>query len=95
MHSSSTTLWGLSLLLLIALVVPPARAQDSDGTTQTGFLLRTLEYNGQTHRYQVFVPPDYTPERHLARDFCFCMALANAVPTASSRRPSGSGRPSG
>jgi len=63
MHSSSTTLWGLSLLLLIALVLPPARAQDWDGTTQTGFLLRTLKYNGQTHRYQVFVPPDYTPER--------------------------------
>lgn len=59
----AATLLGLSLLLGGVLAASPAHAQPCDCAQQTGFLLRTLTYNGQTYRYQVFVPPDYTPER--------------------------------
>lgn len=30
---------------------------------ETGFLERTLEYQGRDHRYQVYVPVEYTPDR--------------------------------
>ncbi|MCH7814095.1 MAG: dienelactone hydrolase family protein, partial [Planctomycetes bacterium] len=30
---------------------------------QTGFVPQTLDFDGRTYRYSVFVPDDYTPER--------------------------------
>ncbi len=61
--NTTATLLPLSLLLSLAFVTPAARAQDCPCARQAGFLLRTVEVNGQTHRYQVYVPADYTPDQ--------------------------------
>jgi predicted peptidase len=63
MRTLGTTLLALSLLPGLVLVVSTVRAQDCSCTTQAGFLLRTVEVNGQKHRYQVYVPAEYTPDR--------------------------------
>ena len=54
---------GLCLTLFLAVFSGPlACAQAVDGPIETGFLNRTIELNGSTHRYQVYVPQGYTPE---------------------------------
>jgi predicted peptidase len=46
-------------LLLVLLPALPIFSQ----TQETGFLNRTLALRGESYRYQVFVPADYTPTR--------------------------------
>lgn len=36
---------------------------DAPATTATGFLYKTITFNGETYAYCVYVPPDYTPQR--------------------------------
>ena len=47
------------LLLLSSLMVIPARAKKQE----TGFLDRTIDVQGTTYKYQVFVPRDWTPHQ--------------------------------
>lgn len=44
---------------------PTSPAGDADAAPQfaTGFLYKTLEFEGKRYPYTVFVPPDYTPQR--------------------------------
>ncbi|NNF04892.1 MAG: prolyl oligopeptidase family serine peptidase [Rhodothermales bacterium] len=49
--------------LLLLLIAIPAMTQSSAAQSATGFLDRSLELDGVQHRYQVFVPSDYDPER--------------------------------
>ncbi len=47
------------LVALAALFVAPAEAAN----TQTGFLDRAITVGGESYRYQVYVPADYTPAK--------------------------------
>jgi predicted peptidase len=46
-------------VLLLALLASPASAKKHD----TGFLDRTLSWQGAAYKYQVFVPEDWTPKK--------------------------------
>src|SRR5689334_1658076 len=48
----------LGVLLTVGFIDPIA-----DGRAETGFLDRSIELNGQTYRYQVYVPADYTADQ--------------------------------
>lgn len=55
----------ISLLLSLALFAPQTTtSQPATPAPQlaTGFLYHTLEFEGETYAYTIFVPPDYTPE---------------------------------
>ena len=54
---SRRNLPGLSLLLLLATVLP------AFARTQTGFLDRTVSVSGTTYRYQVFVPAEFSKKK--------------------------------
>lgn len=47
------------LVLLLA-----AASSASAPVRETGFLDRTLTMDGEPHRYQVYLPPDWTPDRN-------------------------------
>src|SRR5579864_6140919 len=46
----------VSFLLLFAALTPPAAASK----TETGFLDRTVTVNGETYRFQVFLPSNWS-----------------------------------
>jgi predicted peptidase len=41
----------------------PATTQPTESSTPCGFLYKTIEFEGETYAYAVYVPPDYTPDR--------------------------------
>jgi predicted peptidase len=57
-------------MIVLLIVTAALFAQDSAGTQPspranrlaTGFLYRTLAFDGESYAYTVFVPPDYTPD---------------------------------
>jgi predicted peptidase len=55
----------IALAACVSLAVP-ARSDDADrqdAGPPTGFIYQTLEHDGETYAYSVFVPPEYTPDR--------------------------------
>src|SRR4051812_48740388 len=48
-------------LVLTFFVASAAVTAQTQPRVETGFLNRSLTFGGQTYKYQIFVPPSYTP----------------------------------
>ncbi len=51
------------LMLTLNLAQPPETRPDTRPVPATGFLFKTLELEGETYAYSVYVPPEYTADR--------------------------------
>lgn len=51
------------LSLTLAAWTPQSATAQSSPPAPTGFLYKTLELDGETYAYSIFVPPAYTPEK--------------------------------
>jgi len=59
----TSTLRHLAALVVLAMAHSAAAAEPQTGEPRTGFLLRTFHDEAGEHRYSLYVPPDYTPDR--------------------------------
>ena len=48
---------------LVALCLTSSSAAQAQARLETGFLDRSVSLGGQTYKYQIFVPPAYTPSQ--------------------------------
>ena len=53
----------MRFLTVLGLVLAVASNPLAQRHIETGFLDRQIYLDGQTYRYQVYVPPDYTPDQ--------------------------------
>ena len=53
----------VSILLMVALYSLPCLGTSSEQAGETGFLNRTVEWEGVSYRYQVYVPVDFSAEK--------------------------------
>jgi hypothetical protein len=70
----------LAIFLAAVIICAPAALAD------TGFLDRTMTVGGQSYRFQVYVPADYTPDS-ACPSLWICMGTVLKGATASGRRP--------
>ena len=53
----------LTSLLVALLLISSAAAAQVQPRLETGFLDRSVSLGGQAYKYQIFVPPAYTPSQ--------------------------------